>query len=82
MGSLASLKTSRTLWNCDRIGKSQSDLPKTNMNQRQFISYKGLMSLLEQREQILVIDLNIVRNLFFMIVPRNRPITFKSSPEN
>ena len=28
MGSHASLKTSRTLWNCDRIGKSQSDLPK------------------------------------------------------
>ena len=28
MGSHASLKTSRTFWNCDRIGKSQSDLPK------------------------------------------------------
>ena len=28
MGSHASLKTSRTLWNRDRIGKSRSDLPK------------------------------------------------------
>ena len=33
MGSHVSLKTSRTLWNCDRIGKSQSDLPKMNISQ-------------------------------------------------
>ena len=54
MGSLASLKTSRTLWNCDRIGKSQSDLPKTKYKVLHFtsIQFKKYIDFPELPERI------------------------------
>ena len=33
----ASLKTSRSFWNSDRIGRSLSDLPKTKYNTKVYV---------------------------------------------